>query len=253
MKKGIRRFTNYEELSSACADYIQSLSEATLARKQHFSIAFSGGKTPKQMLEYLADKEIQWSKTHIFLADERCVSLSDSLSNFLLIKESLLSKIQIPQENTHPINPDLSSPEQTAQDYEETIRAFFKTGNLPVFDLIVLGLGEDGHTASLFPEDATIGKHSEWVRAIKTPQVAPHVPRITLSMAVISNAAHIVFLISGKSKAPKVKEVIYQKNSTLPAALVRPENGTLMFYLDEDAWGQIATIDNSLTNRYQSS
>jgi len=249
MEKRIRRFTNHEDLSNACADYIQSLSETTLASKQHFSIALSGGKTPKRMLEHLAEKEIQWNRTHIFLVDERYVPVSDSLSNFLLIEESLLSKIKIPQENTHSVDTGLPSPEEAARDYEKAIRTFFKNDGIPVFDLIVLGLGIDGHTASLFPGDATIGKHSEWVRAIKTPQVSPHVPRITLSMAVINNAAHIVFLISGTSKAPAVEEIIYKKDSTLPAALVRPKKGTLMFMLG----GQISTIDNSLPNRYQPS
>jgi len=237
----ILSYKDLTELSSKVAVYIAALSKDNIKEKGLYTMALSGGKTPGLLYETLTHSTLWWEKIHIFLVDERYVPYSDPLSNFSLVQKTLLSKISIPQHNVHPINTEISPPENAATLYADELKTFFEMrGNYPVFDLILLGIGEDGHTASLFPGR----KHSEaenvLVKAVGPAPIDPKVPRITLTLGVINNAANIAFLVSGKNKAAIVKRVVEEKDTTLPAAMVKPHSGNLLFFLDKPASSKLS-------------
>jgi 6-phosphogluconolactonase len=213
------------------------LSTASVAEKGVFTVALSGGRTPIDFYQHLVacPHPLPWDRTHIFFADERFVPPDNKASNYRMINEHLLSRIPIPKNNIHPIMTEGVSLEESANNYEADIRTFFKIGgnDIPIFDLIMLGLGEDGHTASLFPGTAALQE----TKRLAIPVIADASPpeRITLSLRVINNAKNICFLVTGEDKAFALKEIIKNKDSTLPAALVKPTQGTVLFLIDQAA------------------
>ena len=213
------------------------ISTSSIAEKGVFTAALSGGKTPINFYQQLAacPYPLPWDRTHIFFADERFVPADDNASNYHMINKHLLSRIAIPQENIHPILTEGTTLENSANNYEADIRTFFMIGDndTPAFDLIMLGIGADAHTASLFPATAALQE----TKRLAIPVIAENLPseRISLSLGVINNAKNICILVTGEDKAFAIKEIIENKNSTLPAALVKPIQGTVLFLIDQAA------------------
>ena len=211
-----------------------------IKHKGFFTCVLSGGKTPIEFYGKLAsfqDKDF-WSKTHIFLADERFLGLKDRNSNFRMIRELLVKKIPIPQENIHPMLTDTKRTEESALRYEKNIKEFFElpADSFPQFDFVLLGIGEDGHTASLFPLTHQLKEQSRMVIAGRYPKVK--FERISLTLPVLNNAGYVAFLVTGEKKAKIIKRVL-NKEAIYPAAQVRPIKGKLSFFIDKEASAQL--------------
>jgi 6-phosphogluconolactonase len=214
----------------------------TLARKssvQHpFSVALSGGSTPRRVYEMLASDEfkskVNWQFVHIFFGDERTVPPEDPASNYGMAVQALISRIPIPESNVHPIS-GAGDPHENAKNYERELREYFAGSAWPRFDLVLLGMGEDGHTASLFPETEGISEQSAWVVANWVEKLNEF--RITLTAQAINSAAQILFLVTGANKASRLAEVLNgaYRPSSLPAQLIKPEDGELIWMVDKRA------------------
>jgi 6-phosphogluconolactonase len=224
--------------STAACDFLAKLWEEfscrSIAERGRFTVALSGGKTPGDFFRRLAVKDdLPWENTHIFQVDERFVSPIDRESNMFLIRETLTKGASIPSENIHPITTEGITPEESAKEYEQELRRFFHNNTLPRFDLLMLGIGDDGHTASLFPGSSSLHERNRLV--VPVDAKSPPRERISLTLPVINNARSVVFLTTGKRKAPVMKEILEEKDCSLPAAQVRPVKGSLLFVLDEGA------------------
>jgi len=225
-------FKNNAELAVAICEGLVNLSK----HKMKFDIVLSGGNTPKFVFQTLAkdyNSKIDWSKVHLYWADERCVPPCDDESNYGMTKKFLLDFINIPAENIHRINGE-NKPEKEAKRYAEEIKTNVKLKNeIPCFDFVMLGLGEDGHTASIFQNQINLIQ-SEKVCEVATHPVSGQ-KRITLSGSVINNAKEIIFLVTGESKSEILKKMLIDKNKTLPAAFIQPVTGSLKYFVDEAA------------------
>jgi len=221
------------------------ISQEAITRKGVFVAALSGGKTPVNFYQALAEYKgtLSWSKTHLFLADERFLPFEDKDSNYRLLRETLLDQIEIPEENIHPIPTGRSTPQISAEAYEEDLRIFFKlrSGQYPVFDLILLGIGEDGHTASLFPGSPVLNERDRLAAAVMLDKIRHH--RITLTLPVINHAGSVFFLVSGKGKAAVLEKIVNKKDPSLPASMVNPDTGTLLFLSDSEAASKVMPHD----------
>lgn len=228
----IEIFKNPEATAKAFADYLYQRQ----LQANRLNIALSGGSTPKLLFEILAEKysdKIQWTKFHFYWGDERCVAPSSGESNYGMTYEYLFQHIEIPEENIHRILGE-STPEEEINRYSQLIADNLPSINgLPQFDLIILGIGEDGHTASIFPNQM------ELLTARSICAMAEHPTsgqkRITLTGTVINNAKTVCFLVTGKSKAEKVSEIL---NTTgdfkyYPASYIKPTHGALIWFLDK--------------------
>jgi 6-phosphogluconolactonase len=207
-----------------------------IAEKGFFSAALSGGRTPRDFflrLSLLEDRTY-WENTHIFLADERCVPLDSPDSNYGLIRSSLPGRVPIPSENFHPVPVDPDDPAASARKYDEELRYFFRlqTETIPEFDFLHLGMGEDGHTASLFPGSTAVSE----TRLLCVPVLLDGNKhnRVTLTLPLINNAANVFMLVTGNAKAAVVRRVVEERDQSLPAALVRPK-GRFFYVLDAAA------------------
>jgi len=221
----------------ASAEFVSAAGSA-IADRGAFRVALSGGNTPRAVYALLAQEynaQLAWEKIHIFFGDERHVPPDHPDSNYRLANETLLSKAPVPQDNIHRVRAELD-PESAARDYEEQIRKEFglKENELPRFDLILLGLGDDGHTASLFPGTDAL---RESTRLVVANQVARlNTFRITLTYPVLNHAAEDLFIVSGKGKAEIVAKVLSKSGTPeFPAQRVQPANGRLLWLLDQDA------------------
>jgi len=233
-------FKNSDDLCKGLADWITSLIEETLTRQDRFSLVLSGGNTPKKLHELLATPHyadrIDWKKIYIFWGDERAVPFDDSRNNARMAFDTLLDQVDIPRDQIHIIDTGLS-PEAAAMEYEEELSEFFGTDDLPKpsFDLVLLGMGEDGHTLSLFPGEKVLQEEKLWVAAYFLK--AQEMFRITLTKNIVNCATHIVFMISGLEKARAVHEVLQGANQPelYPAQLIIPTQGELHIFLDQAA------------------
>jgi len=220
----------------------EDISQEGIQRKGYFTIGLSGGKTPIMFYQKLAEWESKssWKRTHAFLVDERFVSFEDKESNYRMLRETLFGKIPIPQENIHPIPTGKTSLETSAREYEEDLRRFFKVskGQYPSFDLILLGIGEDGHTASLFPGSKALSECGHLTAAVVLDEMRHD--RISLTLPVINHAEHVIFFVRGANKAPVLKKIIAGDDPSLPAAMVRPRSGNLLFVIDREASSQLS-------------
>lgn len=233
-----------EELSRKAAERFIDLARNAIARNGRFIVALSGGSTPRALYSLLAspgyNERIEWNKIHLYWGDERCVPPHHPDSNFLMVQETLLANITIPRENFHRIAAEFD-PAAAAADYEEQIQKLFQLspGALPRFDLILLGLGEDGHTASLFPDNPALDDTRHIVAGAYIEKLKAH--RVTLTLPVINRAAEIVFLVAGRDKAAVVQQIVGESpnGSTLPAARVRPTNGRLVWLITKDAASEL--------------
>ena len=229
---------NAADLARKGAEIFSRAAKESVGMRGRFAVAISGGSTPRSMHSMLGEEpfcsDIPWDKTDIFWADERCVLENDPASNFGLARQDFLDKIPIPQNKIHPLQGSLSY-EEGALWYQKKLKKFFqrKEDEFPRFDLIFLGIGTDGHTASLFPGQSALNEMKRWVVAVKGGN--PDVNRLTLTFPVINRGKQIVFMISGKKKASVVKTVLSGIQSGLPAQLVQPLKGTLIWLLDREA------------------
>lgn len=233
-----------DELLQTAATGMVDIARASVAARGICTIALSGGSTPRQLYALLATPalaaEMPWQDLHIFWGDERHVPPDDPESNYRMANEALLSHVPIPQENIHRIPAELPNPSTVAAAYADDLRRALHLGPedpdaLPRFDLILLGMGEDGHTASLFPHSPALGERKVWVAA--NPVAKLNTTRITLTLPVLNHAARIWFLITGGSKAEVLKAVLEgpRQPETLPSQLISPTDGELFFLLDPTA------------------
>lgn len=237
MPPGVTVFPDEEALARAAADlFALSAADAVTARGR-FTVALSGGTTPLRTYELLATDPhrvtVPWRRVHVFWGDERCVPPGHHDSNYGAAKRSLLSRVDVPQEQVHRIPAELGAVPAAAA-YEKELREFFGAGLLPAFDLIVLGLGEEGHTASLFPRSPALDVTAHLAAPVMPPP--PAHPRVTLTLPVLNHARHVLFLVAGSAKAQALREVFSgQGLRPVPAALVRPVDGRVNWYVTRDA------------------
>jgi 6-phosphogluconolactonase len=228
------------DLSERAAEEFVRLARQAIQLAGRFTVALSGGSTPKALYARLAlpgyAERILWDRVHLFWGDERCVPPDHPESNYRMVQDSFLSNIQIPAENLHRMAGE-KEPKVAAAEYEAQLKRFFKLtdGALPRFDLILLGLGDDGHTASLFPGSAALNdeKHlvvADYVEKLKSM-------RLTLTLPVLNEGAEVVFLVAGASKAAIVKELFSEKASAaiFPASKIQPRIGNLIWMITADA------------------
>jgi 6-phosphogluconolactonase len=229
----------YTDAAKTIADRITT----AISDHGYCTLVLSGGSTPAGIYKTLAESyktTIDWNNVHFFWGDERTVPPDHEDSNYRMAYDSLLSKIPVPESNIYRI-PAEQPPADAAALYEDTIASFFGTDDLPVFDIILLGLGEDGHTASLFPDTGAAEEKDKLVQSVYVKKLKTH--RITLSLPVINNARSVIFLVSGKSKAGVTEEILSGRNKTYPAALVQPTHGELIWLLDQDVTSSaVATL-----------
>ena len=237
MEKSINIFKNIDELSNFFAQQllkqIQNIPEG-----QFFSMVLSGGSTPKAVFQYLAlnySNQIAWEKIHIFWGDERCVAPENEESNYHMAKESLLGQVPIPAKNIFRIKGE-ANPSYEAERYAKVVYQHVSSqNNIPQFDFMMLGLGNDGHTASIFPGNLHLFSSDKLFEVAEHPQTKQK--RITATGKLINQALTVAFLASGESKSTMVSTVLDRKEEweKLPASLVHPENGELFWLLDDKA------------------
>ena len=243
MRKEISVCSDPQELARRAAELFAELANQSVSATGRFAVAFSGGSTPRALYSLLADPSfshrIPWSATYVFWGDERYVPSDHPESNYRMAAETLLSKVPIPTENIFRMPAENENAELAATEYEQALRDFFrpKPDEAPRFDLILLGLGEDGHTASLFAGTAALQERRRLVVANYVPKLTSF--RLTLTLPVFNHAANVVFLVSGEGKASVVKEVLEGSGTSLPAQLIRPESGRLLFLLDRQGAKQL--------------
>ena len=236
----IRRHRNKDQVVQALADTMQLIQADAIKERGRFSLALAGGSTPKALYELLAANQsgYQWDKWYIFFGDERTVPPDDADSNYHMAKDSLLSKVPIPESQIFRMKGELD-PAVAADQYTQDLKATFGDQDFPRFDLILLGMGDDGHTASLFPHTAAIHESEKWVIAHFVEKLDTW--RITLTPPVLNNARNIVFLVTGDKKAQRLIEVLNgdYKPDELPSQIINPTDGHLIWYVDEDAASQL--------------
>ena len=244
MTPEIRSFPNLLDLSRAAAEFIAELAEARIKERGIFTFVLSGGSTPRQLYRELASQaistRIDWQRTHMFWGDERFLPPDHPESNFALAFESLISEVDVPPGNIHRIPTEIGSVLAVAEGYEKSLRTFFPPAigsegepYFPDFDLVLLGIGQDGHIASLFPGDAALAEKERWVVAVDGLNASPPVPRITLTLPAINKARNVIFLAAGSNKRDVFQQVVINpETSAYPAARVKP-SGSLLWFIDE--------------------
>jgi 6-phosphogluconolactonase len=244
----IHIYNDLEALSQAAAELFMLQSRVASMVCGRFTVALSGGATPHRMYEILASPpysdHIHWKEVHIFWSDERFVPENDPRSNARMAQQVLLDQVPIPHENIHPIHFS-SSPEQAARDYETELKEFFSKQN-PNFHLVLLGLGENGHTASLFPHTPVLDEKERWVSNVFVDELGMN--RITFTAPYINQAEQVVFLVSGPDKAKVLEDVLegpYQP-SKLPAQLIRPSGRHPLWLVDKAAGHKLTMREESI-------
>lgn len=241
VKPEIQVFANSETLTQAAADEFVQRVHAAIQERGRFTIALSGGSTPKSLYTLLATQpwrnQIPWNLVHLFWGDERHVPPSDPSNNFRMTQERLLFHVPIPSENVHRIQAENPNAQAAAAQYEQDLKQFFQLGEhqFPRFDLVLLGMGANGHTASLFPGTEAVHEQARlvvasWVEELNTD-------RITLTPPVLNHALEVIFFVTGAEKAATLKAVLegtYQPDR-LPAQIIRPTNGKVVWMIDQAA------------------
>ena len=240
----IRTLTTPQELFAAAAEEVIRSATDAVAQRGRFTIALSGGSTPKNLFNLLATNArtvLPWDRMFFFWGDERHVPPTDPESNYRMADEAMLSKVPVPAGNIFRFAAENPSAAAAADAYEQTLKKFFQTeaGKFPTFDLILLGMGPDGHTASLFPGTAALQEKSRlvvanWVDKLKTS-------RLTLTLPVLNAARCVAFLVSGTDKAPALQAVLEGNapGEQYPSKLIRPVDGKLIWLVDRAAASQL--------------
>jgi 6-phosphogluconolactonase len=236
-------------LARAAAERFVDASARAIAGHERFVVALSGGSTPRRMFELLAREpfasRVSWSRVHVIWGDERCVPPTNPESNFRMAREALLDHVPLPAANIHRVHGE-EDPERAAESYETALRELLRTPTGPPssepgrnIDLALLGLGENGHTASIFPGSASVNERVRWVMADYVPAVSMW--RITLTVPVLNAAAEVLFLVSGDAKAGVIERVLEGPRRTheLPAQLIAPTHGRPVWVIDRAAAAQL--------------
>jgi 6-phosphogluconolactonase len=226
-------------LAERVADWLLELAEA---KDGDFTLCLSGGSTPKTLYHRLAEPPYRdgfpWARTHLYWGDERFVPHADPLSNYRMVREALLDHVPIPKGNIHPVPTEHTTPETAAAAYQRTLRAAYGgdalTADKPLFDVNLLGLGDDGHTASLFPGTPVLQERTLWVAPVIGAKAEA---RITLTYPVLDSARYAVFLVTGEGKADILRRLL-DGDQSLPSAHVHP-TGELRVFCDAAAASQI--------------
>src|SRR5258705_2556925 len=231
-------FESPEQLALAAVERFVDYSNELRDMTERFSVALAGGNTPRQVYELLATEQfknrVEWPQVHFFLGDERCVPPEHPDSNYAMAYEALISRVPIPAKNVHRMIGE-GNANENALAYETELRTFFAGLAWPRFDLVLLGMGEDGHTASLFPDSAALKERSRWVVATRNKQSRQE--RIPLTVPVFRHASGIIVLVTGKKKAQRLKEVLRPQpgSEQLPVQAIAPIKGMLEWLVDADA------------------
>lgn len=240
----IRIVENIEKLSWEAAEEFVRLAREAVRTRGVFSVALAGGSTPKAFYGLLGSRKgasfrarLPWDTTHFFWGDERHVPPDHPDSNYRMANEAMLSRVPVPPTNVHRIQAENPDPGKAADGYAEELRQFFRlgAGQFPRFDLILLGMGPDGHSASLFPGTDVVLEQEKLVAALWVEKFRAH--RITFTPPVLNNAASVIFLVSGEEKAEILRAVLHDEYQPdrLPAQVVRPTNGRLLWLVDRAA------------------
>lgn len=241
----LRIFEDGEELSREAADFVVWAGEQAVSAAGTFRLALAGGSTPRGLYAYLASsplaRRLDWRRVSVFFSDERCVPPDHPDSNFRMATETLIAPLGLPRERIFRMRGE-DEPERAAREYEDRLRNEFGAlpPSWPRFDLILLGLGEDGHTASLFPQTPALEERHRLVVPNRAPRGVAQ--RLTFTVPLINQAQAVVFLVSGAKKAPAVKAVLEDRaavGTQFPAKLIRPEQGRLIWFLDRAAAGEL--------------
>ena len=239
MQPEIKVVADADELNRAAAVEFEDAVRAALQGQDRFTVSLSGGSTPRGLYAQLARDahKLPWNKIFFFWGDERHVPPDDKDSNYRMVRETLLAHAPIPPDHVFRMHTEESDAARVAEQYEQLIRQFFalKPGELPRFDLVLLGLGPDGHTASLFPGSSALNERSRLVAANWVQKFGHY--RLTLTAPVLNNAAEVMFLVSGGEKTAALQSVLYSDAPAeqFPAKLVEPVNGRLIWLVDRAA------------------
>lgn len=243
----IQVFADAGEVARAAALRFVELARASINTNGRFSVALAGGSTPKRIYELLAGGEfaaqLYWPGVHVFFGDERSVPPDHADSNYRMANESLLSRVGLPAENVHRMRGE-GDAVANARLYEDELRDFFgDTAAWPEFDLVMLGMGDDGHTASLFPGTHALDARSAWVAANWVEKLDTY--RVTLTAPAINHARQVMFIVTGAGKAERLHEVLYGAPDPvrLPSQLIQPRAGALAWFLDEAAAAKLSRKD----------
>ncbi|HKI87441.1 MAG TPA: 6-phosphogluconolactonase [Draconibacterium sp.] len=240
-KTEVRIFAKPKKVYKAVAKEIFNITQEST--QPRFNIALPGGNTPKKLFCILGEKykdEIPWQRIHFWWGDERCVSPDDSNSNFKLAKDYLFSHIDVPEENVHRMKGENIPEEEVIRYTNEIEKNLNYRGENPVFDLVILGLGEDGHTASIFPDQIELFEEKHICAISQHPITGQF--RITLTGKVLNNSSRIFFVVIGKNKAQRISEIMNDDEAAklLPAYYISPKNGELIWFLDDAAATKIS-------------
>jgi 6-phosphogluconolactonase len=249
---------NIEDLSHNAAEWMVDHIHKTLQLQDRFTIALSGGSTPKKLHLLLASdpfkNRIDWQKLHVFWGDERYVPFTDDRNNAKMAFDTLLDHVPVPGSQIHIMRTDID-PEESAREYENILKEYFPEAasyklqaassdpthdsRLTTFDLVLLGLGDNAHTLSLFPNEEIIHEKDRWVRSVFVKEI--NMQRITLTAPVVNLSKRIAFLVSGQDKAGAVSHILSGNDDPdlYPAQVIKPVNGELLWFLDEAAAMQI--------------
>ena len=214
-------FTDIPSLQKSVADSFCELVHRTVTQNGVFRVSLSGGSTPRRVYEMLSERDLPWDKMHWFWGDERNVSRDHGDSNFRMVDTALLSKVAIPQQNIHAVPVDVDSPADAAEQYDQTLRTHFGDG-MPVWDLVLLGMGDDAHTASLFPETKALGEQSRRFVENWVPKFDAF--RYTMTYPAIESGQNIWFIITGQAKQNALQHVLFGEpdGSLYPSQRIRP-------------------------------
>ena len=251
--KDVRVLPEKARIAQAAVEIILKHADIAVQRRNRFNLMLSGGSTPLAVYSLLASRsvsaQISWDRWHLFWGDERCVPPDHPDSNFGTVREILLESVPIPLQNIHRILGELP-PTESATRYQSELKEHFShgeyIGGFPSFDLILLGMGTDGHTASLFPDSPVLGEKLNWVSPVKhTSPPLPIVDRVTVTLPLINAAEQVLFLIAGRVKSERLNQVLSLQgvqNEALPASMVVPVKGKLTWLVDRAAAGDWETV-----------
>jgi 6-phosphogluconolactonase len=241
----LRVFASPAELCDAAREEFVARARAAIAERGRFMVALSGGSTPRALYQSLAQVELEWERVHFFFGDERAVAPNHADSNYRMAHEALFARAPIPTRNLHRIRTEHAATSAGANlaalEYENALRQAFTDDReeFPRFDLVLLGLGDDGHTASLFPGTLALGERERWVVATWVEKLASF--RVTLTVPVINDARCVLFLVAGAGKAQVLHDVLEgpQRPDELPAQAIAPAYGELVWFADRAAAGAL--------------
>jgi 6-phosphogluconolactonase len=238
-KHDIRIFDDLEHLSWAAATRFEELARVQALERKTFATALSGGSTPRVLYEILGSPafagHVRWPSVHLFQVDERCVAPDDPASNYRMIRQAMLESSPLPAENFHRMEAERPDRDQAARDYAGDLARVLQPapGELPRLDLVFLGMGPDGHTASLFPGSAALDERANWV--VPNYVEALRAFRLTLTLPVLNAAARVIFMVTGTDKAATLRRVLEGPPECFPAQRIRPARGHVSWFVDKSA------------------